>query len=369
MQILITGATGMIGAECVQRLVDRGDTVIAVLHREARILLGGNEEIRSVPWSPYLRGSPGAFTIAGDITVANLGFDDSTCAALVKDLDAIVHIAAVTEFGRRPEVYDQINIDGTENLLQLSTPPSREPIPFLYVSTAYVCGERLGTISEADFDYGQSFANDYERSKFTAEQLVHQRRPDATILRPSIVVGRDGTGISRDYKHIFPVLKVMTSGHLRTIPGEYGAMLDLVPIDYVADGIVAALDNARRSPGITYHLVGDRALSFRDLSDVVAEYPAFEMPRFVPRANFDPADLSRSEFRYYDGIIRLYDSYFNRRITFDKSRMVGLMPGRSVSVGTDLLRQLLDHALDTGYLGSRRALVRRRRLSASVNDT
>ena len=228
-------------------------------------------------------------------------------------------------------------------------------MPLVHVSTAYVCGRRSGTIAENELDTGQEFSNGYERSKCRAEQLVNQAPVGSVILRPAIVAGEAATGAIRDYKNLYTLVKLIVEGKLRRLPGRYDATLSLVPVDYVADAVVAATELVHAGDasilGRTFHLQGANTLSLREVSDVLAEYPSFEVGTFVPPTAFSVEDLDPIERDYYERIGAQYTCYFDRIRTFDDTNtrtLLGLVPP---ATGVDYLRSLLDFCLASGYLG------------------
>ncbi|MEU7061715.1 SDR family oxidoreductase [Streptomyces sp. NPDC046197] len=341
MTVLVTGASGFVGAEVTARLTAAGHTVLALLHSADDLVRNDGRK---------LTPGPGALTpITGDITRAGLGLTDDH-RRLARAADRIVHCAAVTDFGLPQQRYHSINVQGTRHVLDLAL---ADHTPLVHVSTAYVCGERDGTAREDELDVGQHPGNDYEQSKLTAETLVRKTAADGlpvTVVRPSIITGAARTGRVRDFKTIYPVLKVFTRGLLRTAPGHYDAVLDLVPVDHVADLVAEAAIRFEDAEGHTLHAVGHE-LTLRDFSDVLADYPSFLVPRFVPPSAFSAAALPDRERPYYDRVISLYDTFFRRRIHFDDAQAAAF-GGRPASPrGRTYLRRLLDHCLKAGYLG------------------
>ncbi|MFI1161303.1 SDR family oxidoreductase [Streptomyces sioyaensis] len=341
LRVLVTGAAGLVGAEVTARLAAAGHEVTALVHDNPVLVRNDGTPLAT-----------GAFTcLSGDVTKPRLGLPEASYQALAAGgLDRIVHCAAITDFGLPDEVYQAVNVDGTAHVLELARAGG---VPLVHVSTAYVCGERDGLIRETELDEGQRLANAYEQSKFRAETLVHKAQADgvrAAIVRPSIVVGEERTGVVRDYKNIYVVLKLATEGRVRSIPGQYEARLDLVPVDYVADVITEVTHRFEEAVGRTFHTVG-APLTLRDFSDVMAEYPPFQVPRFVPPTSFDAQRLSRRERLYYERVMTLYESYFQRRMSFDASHTADLTTRRPPEDGQDFLRRLFDHCLESGYLG------------------
>ncbi|KUN76091.1 hypothetical protein AQJ66_35115 [Streptomyces bungoensis] len=341
MTVLVTGASGFVGAEVTARLTAAGHTVLTLLHRNGDLVRNNGRK---------LTPGPGALTrITGDITRPGLGLSEDD-RRLVRTADRIVHCAAVTDFGLPAERYESINVAGTRHVLSLAL---LDRTPLVHVSTAYVCGERDGTAREDDLDVGQRPGNGYEKSKLAAETLVRKAAADGlpvTVVRPSIVTGAHRTGRVRDHKTIYPVLRVLTRGLVRTVPGRYDAVLDLVPVDRVADLVTAAAGRFEDAEGHTLHAVGHE-LTLRDVSDVLAEYPSFQVPRFVPPSAFRATALPDRERPYYDRVISLYDTYFRRRVHFDATRAAAFGHPPAPTGARPYLRRLLDHCLTTGYLG------------------
>ncbi|GAB2530504.1 SDR family oxidoreductase [Nocardia heshunensis] len=336
--VLLTGASGLVGAEVAARLTANGRPVAAVLH--------SNSEIRRNDGTPY----EADLRVTGDIRQPGFGIDSD--AGLAGQVGLIVHCAATTAFDAAPETYDELNVAGARNAIELALAWN---VPLVHVSTAYVCGLRHGVIREDELDAGQSFGNGYEQSKLRAEQLVHaagERGLRWAIVRPGIVTGALTDGAIREYKNLYTVVKLMVEGKLRTLPGRYDATLALAPVDHVADVIAAAVTDFDKVAGSTLHAVGRDTLSLREVSDVLAEYPSFEVATFVPESSFRTSDLDAIEREYYERIGVLYTSYFQRRLSFDTStadRLLDRLPPRT---GKDYLRLLLDHCLESGYLGA-----------------
>ncbi|MGU3501335.1 SDR family oxidoreductase [Mycobacterium sp. C31M] len=327
MKVLLTGAAGHVGAEVAARLVRRGHDVTALVHSSPAVV--GNN------------GRPvgGLRVLRGDVRAPDLGVDIDAC-------DVIVHCAAVTDFGLPEQNYTGLNIGGTVNALALAR---RWDSDYVHVSTAYVCGEHSGVFAEDQLDIGQQFGNDYENSKFRAEQLVRSSGLRTTIVRPGIVSGEHRTGHSRDHKHIYQMLKLIVEGKLRTLPGDYGATLALAPIGYVADVITTAAEAG--AVGMTYHAVGSRSVSLQVISDVLAEYPSFAIADFVPPSAFSVDDLDTIEAGYYRKVGSLYTSYLTRRPEFSSTNTMDRLGLNPPVTGAGYLRRILDSCLRVGFLG------------------
>ncbi|MBJ8345386.1 SDR family oxidoreductase [Antrihabitans sp. YC2-6] len=340
--VLLTGATGSVGAEVLARLVAAGTRVSALIHRNGRFLASDGSVVES----------PEADSLSGNVRLDGFGLSTNERLELGRSVTCIVHCAATTDFGASQDEYDELNVGGTRHAIGLA----REwDVPLVHISTAYVCGLRNDVIGEDELDAGQEFGNGYEQSKFRCEQLIRDASSHglrAAVVRPAIVVGRSTDGAIREYKNMYPVVKLIVEGKLRSLPGRYDATLSLVPVDYVADVIAAVVFDIKSAVGGTYHAVGAADLSLRDVSDVFAEYPSFAVAKFVPAASFSIDDLERNEREYYLRIGARYTSYFGRRVGFDATNTEKLLGRRAPATGKDYLRLLLDFCLDSGYLGT-----------------
>jgi thioester reductase-like protein len=353
--VLLTGASGAIGTDIAAALAQAGIGVTVLLHRNSELVRSGGETVALSGTAPPLPEPGEIRAISGDVTKPQLGLADHAFCEIATSTDLIIHSAAVTDFGKPQHLYDEVNVLGTKHVLELVSAGSPNPLGLLHISTVMVCGERDGLIREDDLDVGQAFANPYEQTKNEAEQLILAARQSgvpAAIVRPSIVVGAEQSGQVRDFQNIYVVLKILTEGNVSSVPGQYGALLDLVPVDYVADVICEIATRFGEAAGKTFHLVNGTPLTIRDISDVLAEYPMFRAPRFVPPQNFDVDALPPIERRYYERIMSLYDPYFRRRVTFDNTNTVAFAKRRPPNSAADFFRTVLDYCLRVGYLGS-----------------
>jgi long-chain acyl-CoA synthetase len=282
---LLTGGTGFLGGEVFVRLLERGEGPVYMLIRagtdeeaSARLdavlesLMGSAE-----PWSGRVAA------IRGDVTQAWLGMSSERRDWLAERVGRILHCAASVSFTLGLAESRQINVDGTRRVLELGELCARRGglDSFVHVSTAYVAGTHTGSFCEADLELGQDFRNAYERTKFEAERLVRERGAGlpVQIVRPSIVVGDSATGWTPTFNVLYAPLKAFSRGAYPAIPARRSAPVDVVPVDYVADSILA-LDGR---PGTTYHLTAaDRATSVGELIDMGSAAASQPRPRVLP---------------------------------------------------------------------------------------
>ncbi|MEZ6062243.1 MAG: SDR family oxidoreductase [Planctomycetaceae bacterium] len=191
--VLLTGATGMVGSLLLADLLRSGFRV-ATLVRPSRELDAAArvERILAKLESRFGRRFIRPHVITGDIAQRRLRLDSRDQHWIHDNCCTVIHAAANLVFSPASKDPDnepyRTNYDGTRHLLDVCTDAGIAD--WHYVSTAYVAGLRTGAVLESECDVGQESANDYERSKILAEQLLKQAGSvgTLTIYRPSIVI-------------------------------------------------------------------------------------------------------------------------------------------------------------------------------------
>jgi nucleoside-diphosphate-sugar epimerase len=322
MAILLTGATGMLGQEICARLLSGGQKVYGLAR---------------TPPQPQV----GLLPIRGDITRGGLEIHVCNERNDLSDVHAVIHTAASLTFDpkAREETF-KINYDGTSNVLWWMKNSGVHRL--FYISTAYVAGKHQGVFTEADLDLGQGFNNPYEESKFLAERYCRRfcqvHNFELTILRPSIFLGRSTDGglagnkfegfykpvecIVRGIRHFEKTLRlpprerVEKALHIPPLPipltiyGDPEAAVNLIPVDIVADQVVASLS---RPPGV-YHVVDPHPLTVAEVYGAI--YRALGLTGVsVKKDSKLPNPLSK----LYNRLIHLYHPYISHGPVFTTS--------------------------------------------------
>lgn len=255
----VTGATGFVGLNLVEQLLARSWRVIG-LHRAGAEL-------------KYLGRMPAERAI-GDVTDAG-----SLLRALPEGVDAVFHVAGDTSlWSRRNAAQDQINIEGTRNMVAAAL--ARGARRFVHTSSISAWGMGRGRIDERVPQLGRYSSVNYQRSKFLAEEEVRAgiaRGLDAVILSPGSILGPYDT---RGYARL---VRMVAAG---TLPGVPPGSLSFCHVREVAAAHVAAARHGRK--GENYLLAGTDA-SFLDLvreigAATAKTVPARPMPAWLLKA-------------------------------------------------------------------------------------
>jgi len=334
--ILVTGATGFLGVQLIRELLERHpDARLALLIRDRP---GQSSQQRADSFVPA--GERARVEVyGGDVTRHNCGLDAAAYQRLRAETTRLIHSAATVRFDHSLEEARRINVEGTRRMLEFATGMSQLK-SLAYVGTAYVAGERSDLVRECELDVGQSYRNTYEQTKAEAEALVrsHLGSLPGVILRPSIIVGDSRTGVTSSFKMMYWPLKIYARRLWRTVPGFPDAVLDIVPVDFVAAS-VARLAFEEAAFGSTVHLcAGPRgSATIQQIARRAAEYFDVAEPRYVdPKFFFAAlrpllflALWGRKRRVLRDG--RAYRDYFTMRMQFDTSNAERLLHPAGVS--------------------------------------
>ncbi|HEX4322178.1 MAG TPA: SDR family oxidoreductase [Acidobacteriaceae bacterium] len=334
--IVITGATGFLGVQLVRELLERQPQVRLALLIRDRVEQSGrpgqSAQQRADSIVPPMHRSR-VEVYSGDVSLPQCGLDDADYQRLSAEATRVIHCAATVRFDHSLEEARSINVEGTRRVLDFAA-ASPKLRSLAYVGTAYVAGERTGLIREDELVVGQSYRNTYEQTKAEAEALVQSYLGSlpGVILRPSIIVGDSRTGATSSFKMMYWPLKIYAHKLWRTVPGFPDAVLDIVPVDYVA-AAVAQLAFDEAALGSTVHLCAgpNGSATIEQIARRATEYFQVREPRFVdPKLFFAAvrpllslALWGRRRRVLRDG--RAYRDYFTMRMQFDTANAERLL--------------------------------------------
>jgi thioester reductase-like protein/NADP-dependent 3-hydroxy acid dehydrogenase YdfG len=252
----------------VSRLLDaRPDAEVHVLVRRSSL---GRFEGLAETWGE--RAKP----LVGELTEPSLGLSDDAVAEL-GGVDHVVHCAAIYDITAAEPEQRAANVEGTQAVIELAR---RLDATLHHVSSIAVAGDFPGEYTEDDFDIGQQLPTPYHQTKFEAELLVRSTSGlRYRIYRPAVVVGDSRTGemdkIDGPYYFFGMLSKLAVLPRLTPMMLPDTGRTNIVPVDYVADALVALL-HADGRDGQTFHLTSPKTIGLRGIYRGVA--PAAGLP-------------------------------------------------------------------------------------------
>jgi len=258
-RVLVTGGAGFIGSHVCERLLARGDAVIALDNFDDFY----DPAIKRRNLATCL--SSGGFSLAeGDIRDGALLEEISG-----HGIDAVIHLAAragVRPSIESPALYADVNVVGTTRLLEMAR--RRRIRNFVFASSSSVYGERR------DAPFRESDAVDFPVSPYAAtkkagELLCHAFHRlgelDVACLRFFTVYGPR----QRPEMAIHRFTRLIAAGEPVPIFGDGGAQRDFTYVDDIVSGVLAALD---RNEGYRVYNLGHHRMVAID--ELVAELGA-----------------------------------------------------------------------------------------------
>ena len=374
--VLLTGVTGFLGREILCQLLTESNAHVSCLVRartaaEARNrLIAALDALFGREAARMLQARVSA--VRGDVTLPRLGMTPRRREHVLRRTTHVIHSAASVRFDLPLADARRINGGGTVAMLDFAQEAFRRGRlqRMVYVSTAFVSGRHREPFAEDQLDVGQRFRNTYEQSKFEAELVVHARQQTvpATVVRPSIVIGDSRWGATTTFNVIYWPMRVFADGLLRVAPADPSLPVDVVPVDYVARGTIAALFDGQA--GTTYALAaGERASDARVIGALAARAFGVAPPRFVSgvlggvMVPLVSSALRVGPWRRFGNAARQYLPYFRDGSRFDTRNATGLLGPQGIEPPStsQLLEPVLEYARSTDFGRDRTAVAARQR--------
>jgi nucleoside-diphosphate-sugar epimerase len=359
--LLVTGATGFIGRAIVARLLADGRRV-AVLAR-GRDGRGARARVTAVLGDAADAGR--VEVIEADLTAPDAGIAPGDLGRLRGRVETVVHCAGDTSFAPRALApFVAGHVDGPVALLRALAPGGLAR--WAHVSTAFVCGDRGGTVRESEGDVGQGFHNVYERVKLEAETAVRAAGQaagvDVRVLRPSIVVGAAPATAGGDPSNLFfAFIRLLATlapwprdGVRLRIEAAPAAPFNIVPLDYVAAAALALAEDPAAAGG-TFHLVVRDAPSQAALLAMLVERLGPRGLTLLDAATTpldDPSPIERRVAR----MLGPYRAYLTQRVRFDDAGAAAQLAARGLTRPT-LAPVEVHRLVDLALLGAAPAAV------------
>jgi nucleoside-diphosphate-sugar epimerase len=297
MKYLVTGGAGFIGSHLVEKLIE-GDNQVVVVDDLSE---GKEANLPNSPKITFYRES-----ILGNIHES------------FKGIDVVFHLAAKTrpqESIKKPELYNNVNINGTLRVLNNCVANKVERIIFMSSSSVYGTPEKL-PIRETDPHLSMS---PYALTKSIGEQYckLFERLYglESTYIRPFNVFGPRQTPGGGYAAAVPSFIDTLDKGGTPYITGDGEQRRDFVFVDDVVDLMILASES--RIYGGAFNAGSGTNVSINELYKIICKLMGNETkPKYVD-ALFEPritlADMSlakellgwKSKVSLEDGLRRM----------------------------------------------------------------
>lgn len=258
MRAMLTGATGFVGGNLLELLLERGWQVrclVRDLEQARRVLPAGDLEL-----------------FQGDLR------NPQALGECVKGCEVVFHTAADYRLWvPDPQNMYAVNVDGTRNLLEAAAQARVER--FIHTSSVGA----LGIPSDGSPGTEQTpvkleeLVGPYKRSKFLGEQealKAAQKGLDVVVVNPSTPVG------PKDRKPT-PTGRTIVDFLRGRMPAYVDTGLNLIHVRDVAQGHLLALEKGKKGEK---YILGNRNMSLREIFQVLAQLSGLRVPSIrLPR--------------------------------------------------------------------------------------
>lgn len=224
--ILVVGSTGFIGSRITEQLAKAQPGNVRALVRK------GNK-------SNAIRRLSGVEVVEGDI------LDKASLQKAMQGVDTVLDFAAITaNFKNKNNIYWQINVDGTRNIVEAAQVAGVK---------RFIFGSGLGTV--------EGKPGSYMRTRWEAEEAVRNSKMSWTILQPSILFGKGSEFFEAQARIIksAPFAPVIGNGKTRFQP---------ISVDDVAKcAILSISDDSKIGKNIP--LGGSEYFTYKELINII----------------------------------------------------------------------------------------------------
>lgn len=253
MSVVVTGASGHLGANLIRELRSRGESVRALVHRSSASL-----------------AALGIEQVGGSVT------DPASLAAAFAGAARVYHLAGVISLDGDPDGrVRQVNVEGTANVARACREAGVARL--IHVSSVHAFDQRPldRPLDETRRQVADSIHHSaYDRSKAASERAVREAIElglDAVIVNPTGILGHVDHGPSR-------LGQLLLDLAARRLPALLDGGFDFVDVRDVVAGTVAAGDHGQT--GANY-ILGNRWCSLGELATLAGTITGVAAPRLV----------------------------------------------------------------------------------------
>ncbi len=281
--LLLTGATGLLGAYLLHDLLEATPAKVYCLVRAAE----PGDAMRRVRENLEAHGlwqeahATRIEAVHGDLTLPRLGLSGERFAQLAQEVDVIYHCGAEPNHLYPYAALKGPNVIGTQEILRLAFHTRIKPVHMVSTLALFATEEFAGRrVVETDWpERWQSVISGYLQSKWVAEKLVvaaQERGLPVSVYRPGFIGGSQRTGVSNLSDMVCRMVQAWI--RMQAAP-DAETPLDILPVEVVSQAIVELSLQAPQTDQV-FHLIHPRPATWRSLAEHLRAkgYPIRLMP-------------------------------------------------------------------------------------------
>lgn len=286
--IMLTGSTGYLGVHILNELIQNTDCDIYCLIRRKNKVHSKKRLLDKLSY--YFGDKLNKYVdsrihiLEADISQSKFGLSESEYNELGKKMDLVIHSAAIVDHYGNKDLFELINVTGTNNIIDFCKNFS---VYLNHISTTSISASLSNAQKAVVFDehtlyIGQNYLdNIYIKTKFEAEYNILQAllKSDlkASIYRIGNISARytDGKFQENDSKNAF-LNRIITLSKLDYIPETFANLdIDFSPVDSCSS-IITSLIMLNSSYSKIFHIYNNKSMkllnllnSFKDIDNPV----------------------------------------------------------------------------------------------------
>ena len=269
-KILLTGATGFLGAFLLDELLNRTSAEIVCLVRAADEVSAKRRVMKNLAryaLSP-LNAAERIRVVPGDFSKYCFGLSPDAFQQLATEIDVIYHLGADVNLALPYESLRATNVGGVTEILRLAADTRTKPVHLTSTYAAHITAENRGQLVTEDEPLPpfEKLLYGYGQTKWVGEKLVQtarQRGIPVTMYRPGNITGHSVNGGAKTGDLLHTIVLICL--RLGAAP-ERDVEFDLTPVDYVAQALLE-LSLHPESTGGDFHLTNPIPMQTRELTE------------------------------------------------------------------------------------------------------
>jgi len=343
MSYFVTGGTGFLGHNLIDRLLKRKGNVYVLVRSGSKKKL----DALKVNWGDAAKR---VIPVTGDLGKARLGISAAKRKEMEGKITHVFHLAAIYDLKADAASQEVANIQGTLNTVRFAEAIKAKH--FHHCSSIAAAGLYPGVFREDMFEEAHGLDNPYFRTKHDSEGIVRVKCSIPwRIYRPGIVVGDSKTGVIDKIDgpyYFFKLIQKMRRLMPAWMPavGIEGGRINIVPVDFVVDAM-DHIAHKKGEDGKCFHLTDPKPKRIGEVLNLFAD--AAHAPQMTMRVDarlfnlipsivrqgimmFPPAKRIRSQVLNDLGIPVEMMKFVNYPTKFDSRETERVLKGTGIKV-------------------------------------
>ena len=288
--VLLTGPTGFFGPFLLNSLLRHTAYNYFLLTRASDIAHGMDrirDSLRRAQlWTPTIEEQlkHRVHIVCGDISQHNLGLQTQQWQSLTRNVQAVIHNAALVNYVLNYDALRRHNVEGTRELLRFSATGTKKEFHLISSTVIFGWSVKRELLESDNNDEMQNLDFGYSQTKWVAEQLVfaaERQGLKARIYRPSFITASAAAVASKDDIVIRLLAFMIEQG----IAVKAENQISFLPAEVVADNIVAIFKR-RSTKARMFHITADSYYNMMDITRLITrdygyEFVYYDIPAFV----------------------------------------------------------------------------------------